>query len=427
MSLDVYLHGKRVGALVRRGTDRYSFSYAPEVHAAFAAGTPLLSHDLPVQRAPFEPGKSRAFVEGLLPQGPRRGAMAYELGVGPADGLGLIEELGGDCLGAVSFGPAQDADGREEPIVEDEPEWLSDEELEEVVQLRPACFFDPDVPRRMRFALPGERHKLALIYDADGDRWAWPQPGAPSTHIVKPEVDDKPGLVANEHACTLAYRELGLPVVHTEVREIAGQPCLVSKRFDRWGDGTAAERLHQESFAQALGVAPDQAGRRLRPGAPTLAEATDLLVRIDEEDAVQTLMRATLCDLMIGCADLRPANAGLLHGPDGPMLAPFYDIAATEVYGEVRPRPIVIGEDVPPAPLLIDIRHTVELCDVEFQPGLIEAVRLMGSICSALNSVADAGWRAGWKHPIVEEVLQNAMSRVIGFQHESMYLRPPGA
>ena len=37
---------------------------------------------------------------------------------------------------------------------------------------------------------------------------------------------------------------------------------------------------------------------------------------------------------MIGCTELRGANAALLFGDDGPMLAPFYGIASTEIYGE---------------------------------------------------------------------------------------------
>ena len=109
----------------------------------------------------------------------------------------------------------------------------------------------------MRFALPGERHKLALFRDEESGRWAWPQAGLPSTHIVKPEPRERPGMAVVEHTCTLAYRELGIPVVHTAIETIGGRPCLVSKRFDRWVDGPEIERLHQESFTQALGIAPE--------------------------------------------------------------------------------------------------------------------------------------------------------------------------
>ncbi len=418
MSLDVYLHGKRIGGLFRLGDHHYSFAYTPET-AAGPDPRALLSHSLPIRSEPYGPEATRTYIEGLLPQGARRRAIARELDLDPSDGFGLIAELGADCLGAVSFGEPGVGGGAGDDLA-----WLSDHELEELLQPRPEQLFDEDNPQRMRFALPGERHKLALVRDEDSDGWAWPQPGVPSTHIVKPEAPEHPGLVANEHACTLAYRELGFPVAHTSIEEIAGQTCLVSKRFDRWGEGAAAECLHQETFAQALGISPDNSLGRLSTGTPTLAEASGLLRAIGEESTVETLMRITFCDLMIGCTELRGGNVALLFGPDGPMLAPFYDISSTEVYGEIRPRPIVTGEEVPPAPLLIDIRHTIELCGLEFQPGLMEAIKMMGLVCAALNAVAEEAWESGWTKPAVEETIQIALSRAMGFRHESVYLRP---
>jgi serine/threonine-protein kinase HipA len=426
LSLDVYLHGERIGGLFPTGEGGgYRFAYTPEKVEEVGAGKVLLSNSLPVRAEPFGPDASRTYVEGLLPQGPRRLAIADELDLDPADGYALIAELGRDCLGAVTFLDEAEAEA-EEPRDAGTLAWLDDEELEEVVAAPPSRYFDSSRPQRMRFALPGERHKLALVHDEESGRWAWPEPGVPSTHIVKPEAPDRPGLVANEHACTLAYRELGLPVAHTSVETIAGQDCLVSKRFDRWGEGIQAERLHQESFAQALGVAPDCA-ERLSTGTPSLAEASGLLRAIGEEEAVETLMKTTFCDLLIGCTELRGANAALLFGGDGLMLAPFYGIASTEVYGEIRPRPIIIGDDVPPAPLLIDLRHTIELCELEFQPSIIESVKLMGPVCVALGSVAGDAWDEGWSRPAIDEAIQIATARALGFRQESMYLRPPGA
>ncbi|HSR94659.1 MAG TPA: HipA domain-containing protein [Solirubrobacterales bacterium] len=424
MSLDVFLRGSRIGGLFPAGESAYSFAYNPETVDEIGAGEVLLSNSLPVRSEPYGPDASRAYVEGLLPQGRRRREIADELGLDPADGYGLIAETGRDCLGAVTFLPEGEV---EEPVEDEKLAWLSDAELAEVVQSPPSAFFDRSHPQRMRFALPGERHKLALVRDEKSGRWAWPEAGVPSTHIVKPETRERPGLVANEHACTLAYRELGFPVAHTSLETIAGRPCLVSKRFDRWGDGPRAERLHQESFAQALGISPDCSARRLATGTPSLCEASGLLRAIGEEGAVETLMRVTFCDLLIGCTDLRGANAALLFGDDGPMLAPFYDIASTEIYGQVRPRPIVIGDDVPPAPLLIDLRHTIELCELEFQPSIIESVKLMGPICTSLGAVAADAWEEGWSKPAIEDALQVATRRAFGFREESEYLRPPGA
>lgn len=423
MSLDVYLRGKRIGGLFRAGEDGYSFAYRPEALEEDEPDAVQLSHAMPLRAEPYGPHASRAYVEGLLPQGGRRRAIARALDIHPDDGYALIAELGRDCVGAVTFLPEGEA---VEPRAEGEIAWLTDAELEEMLQPQPPWRFDPDRPAQMRFALPGERHKLALVHDEENGRWAWPEPGLPSTHIVKPEPADRPGVVANEHACTLAYREVGLPVAHTSIESVGEHTCLVSKRFDRWGEGPLAERLHQESFAQALGIVPDDAEGRLATGVPMLSEASNLLRAIGEEAAVGTLMRIVFCDLMIGCADLRGDNAALLFGPEGPILAPFYDIASTELYGESRPRPIVIG-DAPPAPLLIDIRHATELCGLEFQPTLIESVEMMATICGALGAIAERAQEEGWYRRAIDEGLQLATHRAIGFRDEMIYLKPPGA
>jgi serine/threonine-protein kinase HipA len=424
VSLDVHMCGEKVGSLLRR-EGGYSFAYDRDVAERVDVVRAQLSTALPVREEPFGAEATRAYIEGLLPQGSRRAEIAHELGLDPDDGYGLIAELGGDCPGAVTFLAEGEAATPRDPAA---LAWLEQEELEELLQPRPPRIFDSAREQRMRFTLPGERHKLALVRDEESDRWAWPEPGVPSTHIVKPEAPERPGLVANEHACTLAYRELGIPVVHTSVETIAGQDCLLSKRFDRWGEGPGAERLHQESFAQALGVAPDCADRRLAAGTPSLGEVAGVLRAIGEDRVVETLMKATFCDLLIGCTELRGGNAALLFGGGGPMLAPFYGIASTEVYGAVRPRPIVIGEDVPPAPLLIDLVHTIRQCGFEFQPAIIESVRLMSTVCVALGGIAEDAHEEGWYEREIDEAVQLATGRTIGFfQEEADHLRPPGA
>jgi len=421
MSLDVYLHGELVGGLFPTGEDGYRFAYRPEAVEERGAGGVLLSNSLPVRSEPFSADASRAYVEGLLPQGRRRSAIAAELGLDPGDGFGLIAELGRDCTGAVVFLEQGEDPEPEDP---DPPAWLSEEELGELLQPRPERLFDPGNERRMRFALPGQRHKLALAHDEETGRWAWPEPGTPSTHILKPESADRPGLVANEMTCTLAYRELGLPVTHTSVERIAGRTCLVSKRFDRWQGGFEVERLHQESFAQALGIAPTDAEHGRLGETPDLTESCGLLRAIGEEHGTHTLMTAALCDLVIGNCAARGAHAALLFGSDGPILAPFFGIAATEIYGAERRRPPVFG--APPAPFLVDIRRTAWECDFEFQPSLMEAMAMMGKACSSLNGAIEVAREEGWYSQVAEEALQCAIDRGIGFKDEVEYLRPPG-
>jgi serine/threonine-protein kinase HipA len=421
MNVDVYLRGKPVGGLFATGEHGYRFAYLPEVVEEVGAGAVLLSNSLPVRNEPFGADVSRAYVEGLLPQGRRRRAMARELEIDPDDGLGLLAELGRDCLGAVTFLPA----GEEHPpIGETEPAWVEEEELAEILQPHPDFFFAASEEPRMRFALPGERPKLALHLDEESGRWAWPGLDTPSTHIVKPEAANRPGLVANEMTCTLAYRELGLPVAHTAVMRLGGRDCLVSKRFDRWGRGAETERLHQETFAQALGIRPG-AERDGKPGeSPDLRESCGLLRAIGEGAGVRTLTHAALCDLVIGNCAARGGNAALLFGEDGPILAPLYGNVATEIYGAERRRPPAL--DAPPAPFLVDIRRTAFECELELQPALIEAIRAMAATVAALNDAIDRAREEGWYSHVADVALQAAIERSVGFREEVEYLRPPG-
>jgi serine/threonine-protein kinase HipA len=416
------MHGRRVAALVPGSLHSYSLIYDPEAIERSDPARTQLSMALPPRPEPYGHQASRAYLEGLLPQGERREAIAAELGLDPHDGFGLIAEIGRDCPGAVTFLP----EGSEETHDPGAPAWLSEEELEEVLQSPPERLFDAARPERMRFALPGARHKLALIRDEAEGRWAWPGPGAPSTHILKPEPEHLPGIAANELAFSAAYGEIGLPVAFSTLEQIGGVDCFLARRFDRWSEGAETERLHQESFAQALGIAPDETGRRLNPGAPTLAEASDLLRLIGEGPSVAILLKAALCDLLIGNTKPRAGAAALLYGEGAPMLAPFFDVVTDELYGAVRRRPVVIGIDVPPAPFLIDIAHAIEQCGFEFQPSLIEAIPMMAALCGAVGQIADRAQEQDWYRCEIDDGLQLATGRMIALRKEIEYLRPSG-
>jgi hypothetical protein len=305
--------------------------------------------------------------------------------------------------------------------------WIGEEELEELLAPEPARLVDPDSPRRMRFALSGSRHELALALDEASGRWAWPQPGVPSTHIVKPATDGRPGLLVNEVACTTACREIGLPVAHAELATIAGHRCVVSKRFDRWVGGHRTERLHQESLSQALGVAPPGGHEGSgRPEHPTLAESSELLREACDEGDAMTLMLVSVCNTVLGNCDSHGPNCALLHDGTGPLLAPIYDIASTEPYGDRPPRRRLADAELPPAPLLVDFVAIADECGFAFQPALIAAAGTMTRFTVALGRVVERAHAEGWYEPVVDEALHRVAERVLGFREEIEYLRPRG-
>lgn len=100
--LTVYLHGDKAGTLTRESGGALSFSYAPSYLRAGAAG---ISLSLPVREEPYRGDTPRAFFSGLLPDEGARERLARHLGVSRGNPFALLEAIGGDCAGALSFYP----------------------------------------------------------------------------------------------------------------------------------------------------------------------------------------------------------------------------------------------------------------------------------------------------------------------------------
>ncbi len=380
-------------------------------------GTTLLSRSLPVRAEPYGAGEARPYFEGLLPDYARRDRIALELGLDPADSLGLLAELGRDCPGAIFFLPEG-----EEPRPPDPGSlaWLGDEELEELLEIPPPRIFDPGSERRMRFALPGEHHKLALVRDEENDRWAWPQPGFPSTHVVKPETGEYPQFAANEVACTAALRGLGLPVPELELQTIAGRPCAVSRRFDRRGEGLGATRLHQETFWQAFGFPPGAERNPVEVERPGFMHSAELLHRIGEEENVEILFRVGFCNFLFGNhaddivqrCDLHGRNSTLfLDDGGGATLGPFYDIASTDVYQSDENMTRDVVEWVEHTSGYAGLMRIGMECNLEPLPAVLSALKIGGLLFSSLRSVIDRALAEGWYEPVLDEIVLVAAKR----------------
>jgi serine/threonine-protein kinase HipA len=415
MGLDVYLSGKRIGFLSPGEEGGCNFAYAPELIEEIADGsvdpaTAQLSRSLPVRTEPYGPEETRPYIEGLLPEGVRRETIATELCIDPTDLYALIAELGRDCPGAVVFVP------QGEPVERHDAgslAVLSKDELVQVVGAPERGLIDPAHPQRMRFALPGEGHKLALVRDEAGDRWAWPEPGAPSTHIVEPEPGDMPHFAINAMACTSAVRRLGLPIAHSELMTIGGRRCLVSRRFDRWGEGADAVRVHQESFFQALGILPGSAEAKDFGYLQSCA----LLREIEEEAAIETLFALAFCHHLLGSGrSVHGKRSALLYAPEGPLLAPCSDIASTTVYDPAREQPSVFG-------LVRRTSNQPKLApsaianDFEFQPSVVNGLQTAAGLVEALRAVGQQAREEGWYSRLIDHIPPRANPHSFSLGH----------
>ncbi len=328
--LAVWLDGVRVAVIVReRG--RFSLTYTTQALDRYQLGVPLLSLSLPLTDERYPQGVVRAFLDGLLPEGESRKALARDFGIRVDHTFDLVRALGRDCAGALVIQPGDEPAPPQPTTLTAEP--LAEEDIAELVaNLRSAPL---GASGRVRISLAGVQEKLLLTRMPDG-RWGRPVDGTPSTHILKPEIAAFPRTVENEAFCMRVAKHLGIPVAPVATADVAGRKLIVVERYDRiiHLDGTVT-RLHQEDFCQATGVQPDR--KYEEDGGPSLRRIAGTLQATTSSEAVQTLLRLVTLNVVIGNGDAHGKNFSLLHEPSGALhLAPAYDLMSTLFYGDDR-------------------------------------------------------------------------------------------
>lgn len=326
-ALAIWLYGQPVAIVEKQRNARLRLSYTEQALAAFEGGTPLLSLALPLSREKYANAATRAFLDGLLPEGEPRRAIAADLDIPASDVFGLLAALGRDCAGALVIQPATEPSPPVQSTSRAEP--LSDDDLARLIaNLRRAPL---GIDRDVRLSLAGVQEKLLLTRMPDG-RWGRPVGGTPSTHILKPEIEPYRDTVENEAFCMNVATRLGLDVAAVEVILVDGRPVLVVERYDRRvaADGTVT-RVHQEDLCQALGLPPER--KYEHDAGPSHAQIARVLQDYADPAALGQLLEAVTLNVALGNCDAHGKNFSLLHSKAGTIrMAPLYDLLCTRLY-----------------------------------------------------------------------------------------------
>ena len=102
-TLDVYLHRELVGHLIQDDGGQMVFDYA-ESWLEKPGATPL-SHSLPLRRERFKRNECRGYFAGIFPEESKREIIARNLGISERNDYAMLERIGGECAGAVTFVP----------------------------------------------------------------------------------------------------------------------------------------------------------------------------------------------------------------------------------------------------------------------------------------------------------------------------------
>jgi len=323
--LVVWLFADHVGTLALVD-GRLNFCYAPGWLSRPEAIA--LSASLPLQAEPFDDRKARPFFAGLLPEGQMRRLIAQQFQVSGQNDFALLDHIGGECAGAVTFLEP----GQALPVSthNDDIQWLSDEEVVAVLD---------ELPRRpmlagkdgLRLSLAGAQDKLPVVFD--GARIGLPLNGPPSSHILKLAIHAVEDSVINEGFCMALAEAMQLKPAKSKVHVVLDRPFLLVERYDRLINAQGhRQRLHQEDFCQALGVEPEM--KYQNEGGPDLALCFDLVRRATRPNAphILRLLDYVIFNALIGNHDAHAKNFSLLHSGKTPALAPFYDTLSTAVY-----------------------------------------------------------------------------------------------
>lgn len=322
-ALQVRIDGVVVGSLWLDDRKRFCFQYD---EGWLTSSRIPLSLSLPLRREPYLDDESHSFFANLLPEEKMRAVIARNLGVSLNNDYGLLEKIGGDCAGAVSLYPATDESQREPGNYRQ----LSLDELNVIIG---------ELPKRpllagekgIRLSLAGAQKKLPVYYDEE--HFSLGLGDAPSNYIIKPPIEDLDGTVENEAFCMALAQAVGLDVPRSFIHQYGDAPgVFVVKRYDRFATAEGIRRLHQEDFCQALGIPPEF--KYETEGGPSLAACFNLVRHASTRSGkdVLSLLNWVVFNYLIGNSDAHGKNISLLLLPEGPVLAPFYDLISTRIY-----------------------------------------------------------------------------------------------
>lgn len=315
------------GRLNKADDGGISFRYEEAYIAADRIG---LSLALPLQEEAFNDIDTRAFFANLLPENNQLQRVMEREGLELTDVVGLLRYLGADCPGAISCLPVDHPPVKAPGVLEQDYEPIEERDLVRIVR---SLADTRRLPVEVRDPSPvaGVQSKIALTRLPDG-RFALPRKGVkvPTTHILK-VPERRYGREARlEESSALLAAAVGLPVSIPTAMSIDGIDALLIERFDRHTEGGVVKRLHQEDFAQALGLPSElKYQRKGKPGRRFDVDAAVWILEqtVDPEQARVDFLLATLFNLCIGNTDNHAKNHALLYA-DGerPSFAPLYDL-----------------------------------------------------------------------------------------------------
>ena len=273
----------------------------------------------------------KKFVNNLLPEGNGLDAISIILQISKANKFGLLEAIGNETAGALTFSP--------DNIVVTNFREISNEELTERIMNKDninITLWDG----KIRLSLSGVQDKLPLVVLKD-NKYGIGEGKIASTHILKFEKKDDIHLVLNEYFCMKLAKLCGLNVAEVEIRKFGTQNVLFVKRFDREFfeiDDKSFEisKRHIIDGCQLLDLDVNMKYEKVYTDYRGNANFKNLF----ESSKLTTnkiltklnLLKWTLFNLCINNFDAHAKNISFFVNKNGLELTPLYDLVNIDMY-----------------------------------------------------------------------------------------------
>lgn len=284
-----------------------------------------ISLSLPLQKEPFKEKICRAYFGGLLPENRNmREKLAQKYNININDDFKLLEAIGKDCAGAISFHQIDEFESVEKDYKLDGT-ILADSELKKLIEELP---YRPYMGKRLSLAGAQEKTAVCLI----DNKIALPKENVPTTHILKTALPAYIQSIQNEYICMKTANEIGIDVADVEIRKIDNIEFLLVERFDRFktidsSSNISYQRILQEDFAQSLGVqSKDKYKVTFNDCLTVLNQTKSPALEKDK------FIKQVVFNYFIGNSDAHSKNFSIYWAKKGVSLTPAYDLLCSSVY-----------------------------------------------------------------------------------------------
>lgn len=322
--MKIYFERHPVGDILEDATKPPVFQYLQtwiDQPGAFPISTTM-----PLRKQPFDWDVLGPWLLNLLPEdNDTIRQIARILDVPHTDVLGLLQQVGRDTSGAMSFAARGATELKVIPVE-------GEAALEQIIN---------DLPRKpflagddgVSMSLAGVQTKLAVRV-LEGGQIAIPVKGAASSHILKPDSKNLWGSVHNEAFCMTLAGLVGISAPRVTTGIAGARTYLLVERYDRMEQGGVLRRLHQEDFCQALSLPPSAKYQHSSFRGPkgSFAMMSDRLRQVGGAGELLKLWDAMVFNVLCCNTDAHMKNYSILIAGDGLELTPIYDVMCAAVW-----------------------------------------------------------------------------------------------